>query len=94
MGGVAARVVGDGCCKNLGMREATAALGKREEGRGRGAANKGDLREGAARVFWGEGMGFPPSDHDQRPKTIPMPELRTPAHTSNINFTILRMFTS
>jgi hypothetical protein len=39
-------------------------------------------------------VGFPPLDRDQRPKTIPTPELLTPAHTSNIHFTVLRMFTS
>jgi hypothetical protein len=42
----------------------------------------------------GEKVGFPPPDRDQRPKTIPTPELSTPAHTSNINFTVLQVFTS
>jgi hypothetical protein len=42
----------------------------------------------------GGGVGFPLPDRDQRPKTIPTPELPTPAHTSNLNFTVLWMFTS
>jgi hypothetical protein len=35
-------------------------------------------------------VGFPPPDHDQRPKTIPTPELSTPVHTSNINLLFYR----
>jgi hypothetical protein len=50
------------------------------------------LRKVAPRV-WGE-VGFPPPDRDRRPKTIPTPELPTLAHTSNIHFTVLWMFTS
>jgi hypothetical protein len=58
-----------------------------------GSCPQGALREGAARVLGGK-VGFPPPDRDQRPKTIPTPELSTPAHTSNIHFTDLRMLTS
>jgi len=89
--------------KNLRMeRGRRQHLGKREEGRGGrvtakggkgGGCPQGALREGAARVFGGK-VGFPPPDRDQRPKTIPTPELSTPAHTSNINFTVLQTFTS
>jgi hypothetical protein len=39
-------------------------------------------------------VGFPPPDHDQRPKTIYTPEFLTPSHTSNIKFTVLQIFTS
>jgi hypothetical protein len=98
---VAARVEEMAAAKNLRMeRGRLQHLGKREEG-GRvtakggkgGGCPQGALREGATRVLGGK-VGFPPSDRDQRPKTIPTPELSTPAHTSNINFTILQMFTS
>jgi hypothetical protein len=60
----------------------------------RGGCQQGDLREGAARVLGGKEVGSPPPDRDQRPKTIPMPELPTPTNTSNINSIVLLMFTS
>jgi hypothetical protein len=44
--------------------------GQRRKG---GGCPQGGLREMAARV--GGGVGFPPPDRNQRPKTIPTPEL-------------------
>jgi hypothetical protein len=101
---VAARVEGMAYAKTLRMEGggcSTWGRDKREdggwrpkEGRG-GGCPPGALREGATRVLGGGGeVGFPPPDRDQRPQTIPTPELPTPTHTSNIHFTILRMFTS
>jgi hypothetical protein len=98
---VAARVEGMATATNLRMEGAAAALGEERRGRMGGGSQRregggcpqGALREGAARVLGG-GVGFPPSDRDQRPKTIPTPELPSPAHTSNIHFTVLQMFTS
>jgi hypothetical protein len=53
------------------------------------------LKRGRLGFFLGGGgVGFPPPDRDQRPQTIPTPELPTLAHTLNIHFTVLRMFTS
>jgi hypothetical protein len=83
---------GEGAAAALGEER----RGKRGEGdgqrreRGGGGCPQGALREGVARVLGGGGeVGFPPPDRDQRPKTIPTPELSTPTHTSNINFTVL-----
>jgi hypothetical protein len=76
---VAARVVGDGCCKNLRMREISGG------GRGR-LQPKGN--RGAARVKGGELVGSPPPDRDPRPNLFSR-LFPTPAHKSNKNSTVL-----
>jgi hypothetical protein len=91
MGGVAARVEEMAAARNLRMEGGRMQnLGKREEGRwgegggqrregGGGGCPQGALREGRLGFFGGGGeVGFPPPDRDQRPKTIPTPELPTP----------------
>jgi hypothetical protein len=101
--GVAARVEEMAAARNLRMEGggcSTWGREKREDvgrvaakgGKG-GSCPQGALREGRLGLGGGE-VGFPPLDRDQRPKTIPTPELLTPAHTSNIHFTDLRMLTS
>jgi hypothetical protein len=69
-----------------------------------GAATQGKQRGGAAATQGGEGrstrvvgkeiVGSPPPDRDQRPKPTPMPVLSSSAYKTNINSTILLMFTS
>jgi hypothetical protein len=101
---VAARVEEMAAAKNLRMeRGRLQNLGKREDGRwGEGggqkrergaAAYKGPYERGRL-GFWGGEVGFPPPDHDQRPKTIPLPELSTPTHKSNKNSTVSLVNTS
>jgi hypothetical protein len=87
---------GEGAAATLGEERRGKRGGRVTAKRGKGGGcPQGALREGAARVLGGGGeVGFPPPDRVQRPKTIPTPELSTPAHTTNINFTVLQMFTS
>jgi hypothetical protein len=98
---VTARDGGRAAAKNLRMGGGCNTWGR--ERRGDGGEGSGGKQEGgglptralrkvAPRV-WGE-VGFPPSDCDRWPKTIPTPKLSTPTHTSNIHFTVLLMFTS
>jgi hypothetical protein len=72
---VAARVVGDGCCKNLRMREISGGGGGgQQRKRGGGGCNR-------------RGIGGP-LDRDPRPNLFSR-LFPTPAHKSNKNSTVL-----
>jgi hypothetical protein len=80
--------------------------GSSQGARGRGRLHKGNKGGGApateggggegrsARVVGKEIVGSPLPDRDQRPKPTPMLVLLSPAYKTNINSTVLLMFTS
>jgi hypothetical protein len=64
----------------------------RETKGGRGGHTRGE--GSSTRVVGKEIVGSPLPDRDQRPKPTPMLVLLSPAYKTNINSTVLLMFTS
>jgi hypothetical protein len=85
---VAARVVGDGCCKNLRMRERWGGGGQPRKREG------GQLQPKGIRGRGGLGYGGTSGpDRDPRPNSLSR-LLLTPSHKSNKNSTVLLVNTS